>query len=259
MTHTTTTETIVHFTPKSGNGKTGPIPVSTSAPNTCPDTCPLKAGGCYAKGGPLGMHWRKVGVDRGDSWQALCDSIAALPDGQVWRHNQAGDLPGENTRIDADALRALVVANHGRRGFTYTHKPVLDGSSTFAAANRAAIGAANAYGFTINLSADNLAHADQLADLNIAPVAVVLPAELERKSTGKGKAKVWTETLAEYRARTKDVKTPAGRHVPICPATYRDDMTCERCQMCAHQNRPPVGFPAHGASKRKASAIASGK
>jgi len=143
----------------------------------------------------------------------------------------------------------------GRRGFTYTHKPVLDNAE-----NAAAVAAANAGGFTINLSADNLAHADQLADLNIAPVAVVLPAEFERKSSGRGKARVWTETLSDYRARVRDLKTPAGRYVPVCPATYRDDMTCERCQLCASNKagRPPVGFPAHGASKRKASNIASG-
>lgn len=228
----TTNETIVHLTPKSANAKTGAIPVTTSAPNTCPDTCPLKAGGCYAKGGPLGMHWRKVGVERGGSWAALCDAVAAFPAGQVWRHNQAGDLPGINTHVDAKALAQLVHANVGKRGFTYTHKPVLDNP-----ANAEAIRSANASGFTINLSADNLAHADQLAALGIGPVAVILDA-----------------------AHVGNTTTPAGRPVVQCPATARDDVTCAKCKLCASNkpNRPIVGFPAHGASKRKASAVAAG-
>lgn len=232
----TTRETIVHFTPKSANAKTGPIPVTTSAPNTCPDSCPLKAGGCYAKGGPLGMHWRKVGETRGAGIDALCEQIAALPEGQVWRHNQAGDLPGVGDLIDHAPLQALVEANKGRRGFTYTHKPVerlgID------AGNRQAIAYANANGFTVNLSANDLAHADRLAALEIGPVAVVLDS-----------------------AHTGNTRTPEGRPVVQCPATARDDITCAKCKLCASNKpgRPIVGFPAHGASKRKASAIAAGK
>ena len=238
-------ETIVHFTPKSKNAKTGAIPVTTSAPNTCPDSCPLKAGGCYAKGGPLGMHWRKVGAGRGGSWDALCDSIAALPEGQVWRHNQAGDLPGEGEAINAAELATLVDANRGRNGFTYTHKPVLDGDRwgdadalSVVRDNRGYIAYANANGFTINLSANDLAHADALAALDIGPVAVVLDA-----------------------AHSGNTETPAGRKVVQCPATARDDITCAKCKLCASNKpgRPIVGFPAHGASKRKASAVAAGK
>lgn len=247
-------ETIVHFTRKSANGKTGPIPVTTSAPDTCPDTCPLKAGGCYAKGGPLGMHWRKVGAGRGDSWQALCDNIAALPDGQLWRHNQAGDLPGIGDLIDHEPLKALVAANKGRRGFTYTHKPVL--RLGVDAGNREAVKHANDNGFTVNLSADNVAHADELLALNIGPVAVVLPLEYQRAHKGAE----WLETLEAYRARldTLPKTTPAGAPLFVCPATYRDDVTCESCQACQRQRRSVAGFPAHGASKRKASAVAEG-
>ena len=83
-----------HLTPRSSNKKTGPIPVSTTSRDSCPDTCPLKnGGGCYAGSGPLSLHWDKVGTDRGVSLESFCDTIRALPKGQVWRHNQAGDLP----------------------------------------------------------------------------------------------------------------------------------------------------------------------
>jgi hypothetical protein len=49
-----------HFTRKSQNRKTGPIPTTVTSADTCPDACPLKAKGCYAKGGPLAMHWRAL-------------------------------------------------------------------------------------------------------------------------------------------------------------------------------------------------------
>lgn len=222
------------LTLKSRNKKTGPIPVSTTSADTCPDACPLKSAGCYAATGPLALVWNKVttGADGTDSWSAFCDQIATLPEGQAWRHNQAGDLPGKNNAIDRAKLAALVAANAGRLGWTYTHKP------TTSAANRAAIANANANGFTINLSADTLAEADTLADLAIAPVVVVL-------DTPEG-----TRAAAQ---------TPAGRRVVICPATYREDVTCASCLLCARARRPSiVGFPAHGQNAKAAAAIARG-
>jgi hypothetical protein len=172
-----------------------------------------------------------------------------LPDGQFWRHNQAGDLPGIGDAIDADALDDLVDANRHKRGFTYTHKPLTHGD------NAASIEHANRNGFTINLSADTLAKADTLAAANVGPVAAVLPIEFERGHTKQG---VWTEELDAYRKRVADVRTPEGRKVAVCPATYRDEVSCATCQLCQRVDRKViVGFPAHGAAKRKASAVAS--
>jgi hypothetical protein len=85
----------VHLTLISGNEKTGPIPVSTTSADTCPDVCPLKnGGGCYAEHGRLRIHWDKVSAgERGMDWDSFCHIIAGLPDKTFWRHNQAGDLP----------------------------------------------------------------------------------------------------------------------------------------------------------------------
>ena len=64
----------------------------------------------------------------------------------------------------------------------------------------------------------------------------------------------WRVLLQES---TKSTVTPAGRKVIDCPATYRDDITCDDCQLCQRQKRKViVGFPGHGAAKRKATAIA---
>jgi hypothetical protein len=237
----------VQFTLKSRNSKVGAMPVSTTSRNTCPDSCPLKASGCYAESGPLAMLWAALSkatpgktfqragqTMQSLTWTQFVHAVAALPEATLWRHNQAGDLPGKSDAIDVAALSTLVKANQGRRGFTYTHKPL---TGPHGACNAAAIAAANAAGFTVNLSADNLAEADQLAKSGVGPVVVVLP------DTVQGNA---------------DISTPQGRRVSICPATYRDDVSCATCQLCQRQNRKSVvGFPAHGASKRKASAVAS--
>lgn len=223
---------LTHLVLESRNGKTGPIPVSTSSKGTCPTSCPLYAKGCYAGGGPLAMHWRAVtSGQRGDEWPVFVSKIAALPDGQLWRHNQAGDLPGSGPRINRRKLKRLVRANRGKRGFTFTHKPMTP-------VNIAAVSEANAAGFTINLSANTLANADRLADTKAGPVVVVLDAAEGVRHT---------------------VTTPAGRTVETCPATYRDDVSCATCQLCQRVDRKViVGFPAHGVSKKAAAAVARG-
>lgn len=224
----------IHLTPISSNVKTGPIPVTTSDSSTCPSVCPFKKSGCYADSGPLAIHWSKVSSgDRGGSVDILANQIRSFPVGQVWRHNQAGDLPGLDNAIDSDQLKKIVDANKGRRGFTYTHKPVL-GDSNQSTGNRAAVRYANREGFVVNLSGNNVYHADQLADLDVAPVVCVV-----------------TESTPET------FQTPAGRNGIICPAQQRDDITCATCQLCSRATRSVIiGFRAHGTSKKKAEAIA---
>ena len=224
----------IQFTRISRNSKTGPIPVTTTSEESCPTDCPLKANGCFAEGGPLAILWRNVTARKaGLAWDTAMTAITALPKLTLWRHNQAGDLPGVGNDIDVTAMRQLVRANKGKRGFTYTHKPVT-GDSVQSIANALLVAEANEQGFTINLSANTLAHADELAATGLGPVVVVLPSDQTRATT-----------------------TPQGRKVAICPATISDDVTCITCGLCALASRKAIiGFPAHGASKRKASAIA---
>lgn len=220
-----------HVTHRSENIKTGPIFVTTSSYDTCPDTCPLKCNGCYAGSGPLKLHWHEVSYgSRGISFGELLWEIAKLPDGTLWRHNQAGDLPGLNQEIDAIALSQLVKANHGSRGFTYTHKP---DSPT----NIQSIRNANRDGFTINLSANSLEHADQLSRHGL-PVVTVLPSD---------------------HVNLRSCTTPAGRKVVVCPATRSKVINCKICALCQKQDRDfIIGFPAHGTSKKKADVVARG-
>jgi hypothetical protein len=222
----------VHTTFKSNNRKVGKIPVTTTSADTCPDACPFNnanEGGCYANGGPLAMHWAKVTRgERGDAWDTFIRNVSSFKDGQLWRHNQAGDLAGDGKRLDADANAQLADANVGKRGFTYTHYPVLTDKH-----NAKVVKRMNDKGFVVNLSANNAKHADALYDMGIGPVATVLPAD-----------------------QTTNTMTPKGRKIVVCPATIRDDVSCSTCQLCAKPRDAIIGFPAHGSSKRKADAVA---
>ena len=220
-----------HITPKSKNAKVGKMAVTTSTATTCPTSCPFKSNGCYADSGPLKLHWDKVTrEERGDDWSTFIDKIKDLPTGSKWRHNQAGDLPGDMEKLDDEKCIELAKANKGKRGFTYTHYDVLDNFQ-----NAITVNIMNHLGFTVNVSANNLEHADKLCDLDIAPVATVLPIE-----------------------QTTNTVTPKGRKVVVCPATYKDDVSCASCMLCEKWDRNVVvGFPAHGTSKKKAAAIAA--
>ena len=215
----------------SGNSKVGPIPVSGSLSSTCPATCPFapkdgKANGCYAAYGPLSWTWRKLNNGGlGMEWVTFVGKIKKLWRGEMWRHNQFGDLAGVGNKIDLAKLRELIAANRGKLGYTYTHKPVLTRQDyKVAYINRKAVKEANDGGFAVNLSANNPAHADELAALNIGPVVSVIPSDSPNTSY-----------------------TPQGRKIIACPAGYRDDVTCLRCKLCTVINRSViVGFKAHG-------------
>ena len=229
------------FTAKSRNVKTGPIPVTSAPKGDCAPDCPLIENGCYADNSHLGVMWLKLSAAKAGeafahgratiktvSWSVLCDKVKALPIGQLWRHDQMGDLPHNGGLIDASKLAKLSKSNGDSRGFTYTHHNTLQSPK-----NRAAIAKANKTGFTVNLSGNNLDHADKLAALGIAPVVTIVPAN-----------------------QTANTTTPAGRKVVICPATQRDDVTCKSCGLCQVQSRNCIiAFPAHGAGKAKAERV----
>lgn len=222
-----------HMSKVSSNSKTGPIPVTTSHKETCPDACPLKAKGCYAAGGPSNIHWKAVSEGkRGGSFAELCEQIKGLPRGQLWRHNQAGDLPNvpeSGEWIDAASVSKLVAANKGRKGFTYTHYKPVEQNATI-------IKLANEGGFTINLSGNNVEHADKLKALGIAPVVTILPMDAPNVQI-----------------------SPAGNKVVACPAEKSDKVNCANCGLCQIADRQYIiGFRAHGVSKKHVDLIAKG-
>jgi hypothetical protein len=204
----------------SENKKTGPIPVSTTEKSSCPETCPFMQSGCYAKGGPINIHWNKIPEKGIDSFDFL-GKIRNLPKGQLWRHNQAGDLPHVDGKIDTVFLDALTQANKGKKGFTYTHHLTTK-------ENLKAVKKANRNGFTVNLSANNVTQAVEYANHGV-PVVCVVPSDTTKKSFTFGDKKF-----------------------VVCPATYKDDIQCYNCGICQKADRKTiVAFPAHGIGKAK--------
>lgn len=221
-----------HYSASSQNSKTGQIPVIMSSSDTCPDACSFKKGfSCYAKFNFLGLHWRNLDKKKiGGSFTELTLKIKNIPQDQIYRLNQAGDLPGINNKINFKLLKRLIKANNNRKVLAYTHKLVLGDSAT-AKKNRKYIKYANLNGFNLNLSADNLKDADRKANLKIGPVTVVVPSN-----------------------SPNTLFTPKGRKVIACPAQYRD-LTCADCQLCSKNRSAIISFKAHGTAKKKVSEI----
>jgi hypothetical protein len=186
-----------HFVPVSSNRKTGPIPVTYTERASCPPSCPHYRADCYAEDFYTRLAWDKVPT-RGGTLDQLCASIAAL--------------------------REIVRANRWRRGFTYTHKKSPEALEW--------AGHATAWGFTVNLSADDAGDADALAPFG--PVVCIVPTDTPEKTY-----------------------TPEGRTIIVCPAQSREDITCATCGLCARADRAViVGFRAHGTRARVADAKA---
>lgn len=223
----------VSLTDVSSNRKVGKIPVSTTEKSSCPNSCPLKDTDCYARLGPLGIHWNKVGNGRGDNWSAFCERVKRFIKGQLWRHNQAGDLPRDPQlsnsvdRIDANKCAELSAASLHTNGWTYTHYDMTD------AHNKDVVARMNSLpGMTVNLSADSIGQADDLYNLKIGPVCVTLPSDNPVKNN----------------------KTPNGIHIVICPAQTQENMSCDKCKLCQIKTRKSiVGFLAHGVSAKRLS------
>lgn len=207
-----------HFRRSSQNRKLGPMPVVMASAHTCLTTCGLMGKGCYAEHGPGSIFWRALTAGKAVNqltFEQLLHTIRALPKRIRWRYGSAGDLPPAHD----DVIR-LARANGGREAIVFTHGRQFE---TYRQARK--------FGFHINCSTDSAADADRLLDE--APdmsVVTVLPS-----TAGRGRH-----------------RTPAGREIAVCPATYAERVTCSTCNLCSRA-RPRgviVGFPAHGTRKR---------
>lgn len=220
-------------TKKSGNKKTGKMTVTKSEQATCPDSCVFKGAGCYGETGPVSWHWKKMevgttatGTPVNTDWDDAMEFIAnEIPENALWRHNEVGDLPSGKTceHINEKLLKEIVSANKGKRGFTYTHKHKIE-------SNFDLVKYANDNGFTINLSGNNVDHADELVKKNVGPVTVVVPIDV-----------------------TENFVSPDGNKIVICPNVTKG-VTCKDCGLCQIATRKcVVAFPAHGVKKKMVS------
>ena len=246
--------TQVHTIKLSAASKLGGIPATYSERATCPPACPLMDKGCYAAGGNVAMHWRAVSKhETGGTFAAAVKFVASTPAGTLGRWNIAGDLPGKKDKLDRSKVIRLARANAKAKSkwFTFTHYPIRaqDVRATtnpalrrvIARHNRSVIRDAIAIGFAINVSANSPKHAAALASMGF--------------DVASGAPMGWTGT-----------RKLEGGHIGVqCPATIPGrTTTCNDCGLCERKGRISAAktrvipmFPAHGASKRKASAIAA--
>jgi hypothetical protein len=249
-----------HFTARSSNTKTGPIPVTTTSADSCPDSCPLKftiepdtgekkPGPCYANWGPISWFWAKVtkGVKAFTlSWDELIVKVKAIGPGQLWRHDQAGDLPGVNEHLDTGKVRELTAANGDSRGFTYTHKKkaLLEQPGALQA-----VLDANRDGFTINISCDTAEEIDHFEALGL-PTVITVPMDAEAFTTPGGRRVKNCPAILEDRHHERAAKR-AGVSVKEYNKAHPLFVDCNGCELCQDPaRRNSIAFPAHGVKAR---------
>jgi len=218
----------------SGNGKTGPIAVSSTSRLTCPSSCRLAGDqGCYAEAGfHTRLHWDRL--SRGESGlpaAAFIRQVAALPAGALFRHYVAGDQwpdLSDPLRIDQGLLLQLARATrHLRAAWSYTHVPM-------SPANQATLR------LVVNASTESRSKAAALVRQSIPAVSVVPP-------------------------DAPAVFCHEGVRFVACPASRSGrKIQCISCggrfgiPLCAQADRPfVITFPAHGARAAAAAAHCS--
>jgi hypothetical protein len=186
---------------------------------TCPASCPLLNAGCYAQGGPTGIHARRGSYDATDGtrYRAWVD---ALPYGATVRLHVSGDvmMPRDDgtTAVDTAYLGDIVAAAHARPDVTvygYTH--------AWRDINRAAYDMPP--NLTINASCDD---DDAVAEARAAgwDTTTVVPSDTAWRRNGS---------------------------TVVCP-NQTIGLSCAECKLCMRSKRTlTVAFRAHGASTRR--------
>jgi hypothetical protein len=208
-----------HFVKKSGNKKTGFMPVTYNSRLSCPDSCIFKNNGCYADNYHTRLNWDKVtSGERGGSFKELLNNIKALKPGTIWRACVAGDIPSNKKgEISRTYIKGITEANQGLKGYTYTHNRLDIGE------NISLLKTANKKGFTVNISTETEAAADN-AILNSLPAVIVVKS---------------TETRRSWFTKNKN-------KILVCPA-LTSGVNCIDCQLCQHRPKNLIiAFLAHG-------------
>ena len=178
------------------------------------------------------LHWKRLSDNQcGISYSNMISKINNLPNGTLWRHNQAGDLIGNNDKIDYTAIELLCRANYGKKGYTYTHWKLKENLLLFEEVV--------SLGLIINVSCNSIYELDIVSQKSDrVPYVTILSKDTPLDSPF--------------------LLTEGGLKVLICPAFRSDKITCRSCKLCAKFPRKySIGFPAHGTRKRHATKIAT--
>ena len=214
------------ITVESGNSKTGPITTISRSIKTCPTTCPFldpetgTAAGCYG----AGRMWAQV-----NKAVRTIDDLPTPKD--LIRDRVLGDITlpeAGDDRIDMTYLMNVHewAAQHGSQVFGYTHSLAFRRMS-------ADLWRTAMPNYTMNVSCHTVKEVEQVIE--------------------SGHDAVISTDDVEHGQMIGD------KRIVQCPATTRDDVTCDTCRLCAKANRKAVvWFPLHGVQVRKArEAVAS--
>lgn len=220
----TRTLTDIHLTARSGNSKTGPIPVTYRPMSTCPAECPFLGNGCYGTGRIFALANKYAATMR------AVDMLAKLahrdPNARFLRDRVVGDILDGSGAIDHEYVEtvAAVAIAAGLIPFGYSHV-----WRRFTAADVRRIART---GYVMNASCET--REDVRRAINLGMPAVIASDILEDGET---------------------FERPDGvtLRVVTCPAQTRDDTTCATCGLCARaERRSVVRFHIHGTARRRA-------
>lgn len=219
--------TVFTFIEVSRSRKLGPIPSFKSDQSSCPKDCALIDKGCYGENFPLSKHWREM--KKPLTFDQLGYKIRSAQKGQLIRAFEVGDQPtlgDDSLQIDKKKMDFIVDSSQKHKVFGYTHKYNHPGNISY-------IDDINKTDFTLNLSANDVYHADILSDISNSPVVCLIP----------------------HDAKEKVYQTPAGRKLVNCPHGTMG-VQCIGCGLCWKKRDYIIGFPAHGGRWKAANKIA---
>ena len=243
-----TTQLKMILFPTSSNKKTGDIIQSYSSRATCPDSCIFKKNGCYADDYTTSRQWNRCDNPQDTRYvsnseqlsislkAAVFDKLRKNPDCKkvLFRHNVAGDIATEGTSfIDKNRVETIVkaiveankVVDNVLHGYTYTHCKIDDNAVGI-------IQDASSKRFLINASCETVGEVKHAKSFGInAVIASVNPEETK-----------------------KELKN-IGLHSIQCPAQVREDVDCNKCQLCAKNRKTVIIFAVHGKASKKASKV----
>jgi hypothetical protein len=214
----------VHYNHSYSGRKLGNIVVSYSPKTSCPDTCSLKSGGCYAwdlyymriMGDKIESGKQKVkGVIKDFNIRSLADALKnRAASCKIVRHRVAGDILGdvENTVEDCKTIEKEGLTNIG-----YTHawrEPYAQPLKNY-----------------FRASCQTMEEVKEARAMGWSPTVIFT------ESIGKGKQEIDGDTVV------------------MCPIDdYKKSVTCNSCRLCRVDEKTKditIGFKIHGNGAKK--------
>ncbi len=204
---------LVHWIPKTKDKKTGEVIASYSPKETCPNSCSLKEGGCYA----WGLFYLKILSNRLTDGRtkptSLVEAIKLVKDNvKIARHRIAGDVVGD---VNETLEECKTIKDSGLINIGYTHTWREDESQPLKNYFRASC--------------------ESIEEL------------IDARNMG------WATTLIVPSETPKTLRLPNGEKAVMCPARHdvpnKKDITCNTCKLCRVDEKTEsktIMFEIHG-------------